>query len=596
MKIIREHINEKFEQNSDPIHDLGIGERAVWDSLKNGDILRIKNNINPSHPKDVYIVIYDIIKINKDLIDFRYYQYNSKNELLANLNKNKKNKPAASWSMRFDFFKHNFELIHPDTLNEKFEEDTDPIHDLGIGKNTLKFRDYIDPDISKHDYQKLLLKKYFKEFKDTVESLIKGMYVTGRMWEVGGGRWQPNNFTIKVVKILSPGTIFKDPKKFGMLYFNVLASNGKKYCLYLINEYKISGYKPRKLYEKFKQQSDTIKDLGIGLYAIEMNTNIDIKEKNGKWSINNHEKWFLKELKKRNITYKIVKANDGNWPLIKYIGTKNALISMLFNMWTIDDSEFDSYVEQFKEINEEFKENTDPIADMNIGMMKVIKDYVKNQYETTDVEHWSNSQLFRSCISRNKINFVDYFLDKGLVDIHEDEEAALRIAVYNERYKMAMHLINRNANLKDAINFSIQHNEKDTIFNFQRLKSLMKNKQKIDEKFKEESDPIEDLGIGLLHHISNGLKKLKLSFGVEFISLEKYFSDAWVLEVRYNNPHNKKGIIDKIKECLGEELFRNIGTQLYGNYGKVIGIAVIKKEYMQAFNKVLDDVGNIKDF
>ena len=41
MKIVREHINEKFEADSDPIDDMGIGSK--WKRLKKGDILISKS-------------------------------------------------------------------------------------------------------------------------------------------------------------------------------------------------------------------------------------------------------------------------------------------------------------------------------------------------------------------------------------------------------------------------------------------------------------------------------------------------------------------------------------------------------------------------
>jgi hypothetical protein len=155
-------------------------------------------------------------------------------------------------------------------INEKFEEDTDPIHDMGIGRYTIKFQDYVDPILKEHGgieivsmASRAMADKYFKKFKNKILPLIQGKYVTGRMWEIRG-RWKHENFTIKVVKILSQGSIFKDPKKNGMLFFNVLASNGKKYCLYLQNKYEINTAQPRKLYEKFSEDEDPIESMGIG--------------------------------------------------------------------------------------------------------------------------------------------------------------------------------------------------------------------------------------------------------------------------------------------------------------------------------------------
>ena len=43
MKIVREHINEKFTEEGDPIHDLGIGDKFAH--IKEGDIIKDRENI-----------------------------------------------------------------------------------------------------------------------------------------------------------------------------------------------------------------------------------------------------------------------------------------------------------------------------------------------------------------------------------------------------------------------------------------------------------------------------------------------------------------------------------------------------------------------
>lgn len=43
MKLVREHINEKFTQESDPIKDLGIG--SIFSKLKPGDILILEKDL-----------------------------------------------------------------------------------------------------------------------------------------------------------------------------------------------------------------------------------------------------------------------------------------------------------------------------------------------------------------------------------------------------------------------------------------------------------------------------------------------------------------------------------------------------------------------
>jgi len=248
------------------------------------------------------------------------------------------------------------------------------------------------------------------------------------------------------------------------------------------------------------------------------------------------------------------------------------------------------------EFNESFKQDVDPIDAMDIGLMRIIKDYLKKQYPMANIENWPNSSLFHACVTLGKIEFANYFLDKGIVDIHNNAESALRLAVYNSQYEMALNLIDKGANLKKAIEYSTKNGENITRFNFEHLKSLLKNNKKIEEEFKKESDPIKDMRIGLLHNIYKGLKKLKSTFGVEFVSLEKYFPDVWTIEIRYNNPNDKRKIINDVKKILEEEFFEDIGIKSYGQYGKVICVAIIKKEYQEIFDKVLNDAGNIKEF
>jgi len=40
MKLVREHINEKFTEDSDPIHDMGIGSKIIYYHFHNHDIYK----------------------------------------------------------------------------------------------------------------------------------------------------------------------------------------------------------------------------------------------------------------------------------------------------------------------------------------------------------------------------------------------------------------------------------------------------------------------------------------------------------------------------------------------------------------------------
>jgi len=54
MKLVKEHINEKFEEESDPIKDMGIGTiKYFYDNMKPGDIFRFKKSIPDHYIKNV---------------------------------------------------------------------------------------------------------------------------------------------------------------------------------------------------------------------------------------------------------------------------------------------------------------------------------------------------------------------------------------------------------------------------------------------------------------------------------------------------------------------------------------------------------------
>jgi hypothetical protein len=62
MKIVKEHINEKFELDSDPIHDMGIGVPII--KIKVGSIVKIKkvglySHFNRHNKKSEYDITLD---------------------------------------------------------------------------------------------------------------------------------------------------------------------------------------------------------------------------------------------------------------------------------------------------------------------------------------------------------------------------------------------------------------------------------------------------------------------------------------------------------------------------------------------------------
>ncbi len=110
MKLVREHINEKFKEESDPIQDLGIGLKTIYNNLKKGDVLKVKKNfiaggkLTPILIKDgMFITISDFSRDwpmkGKTTISFNYEVPRKGYESTSGLHFN------------FDFFVKHFEKI-----------------------------------------------------------------------------------------------------------------------------------------------------------------------------------------------------------------------------------------------------------------------------------------------------------------------------------------------------------------------------------------------------------------------------------------------------------------------------------------------------
>jgi hypothetical protein len=110
MKLIREHINEKFQEESDPIEDLGIGSKYIYDNLKQGDMLRVKKSfmaggkLTPVNIKESAIIrISDISRDfpikDKTTISFEYEVPNKNYFCMSGIHFN------------FNFFVKHFEIV-----------------------------------------------------------------------------------------------------------------------------------------------------------------------------------------------------------------------------------------------------------------------------------------------------------------------------------------------------------------------------------------------------------------------------------------------------------------------------------------------------
>ena len=120
-------------------------------------------------------------------------------------------------------------------------------------------------------------------------------------------------------------------------------------------------------------------------------------------------------------------------------------------------------------INEKFTQDSDPIADMNIGMMHEIKLWMESIGES-----FRNKDHALACSAGyGKLDFIEYLLAAG-ADVHTYGDYALRLASYNGHTEVVKVL-------KDHI----------------AKEKIKKVKENVNEKFTEDSDPIQDMNIGL---------------------------------------------------------------------------------------------------
>ena len=153
MKIVREHINEKFIEDSDPIHDLGIGvlyeiTLYVTERFYNKEFKKFlkKNYIKVKPGKD------------EELNRKDWYRFIGTKDSLEKLRKE-----------YFVYLKPLENIRNFKKLNEKFTEDSDPVQDMGIGlrtflKKEMEKETIMNPGIAYREYFKIYCNDSYNEY------------------------------------------------------------------------------------------------------------------------------------------------------------------------------------------------------------------------------------------------------------------------------------------------------------------------------------------------------------------------------------------------------------------------------------------------
>lgn len=138
------------------------------------------------------------------------------------------------------------------------------------------------------------------------------------------------------------------------------------------------------LNERFKEKSDPIKDLRIGMHTIEMDTTLPVKKIGEKYIIDETSSWaetFLEDLEELDIKYKVIdpKGPGGGWPIVEYTGTIPNLIRMLKENFSVDDDDIEFYLygeEYDEDFNESVNENSFLIKNVDPYELQDLKDYL----------------------------------------------------------------------------------------------------------------------------------------------------------------------------------------------------------------------------
>jgi len=332
-------------------------------------------------------------------------------------------------------------LVREHIIFEKFTEDSDPIHDMGIGmENVLEdyfkktncqhFDVYRKLDIlikdKKFEYADFFIKYYYVDV-NTVETSSYGFPLRNAAYN---GNWEGAKLLISRGADLDK-TIEKTSSMHPVSLKALIKLRNK-----ILKE---------SVNEKFVEDSDPIEDMGISYITVSLFPHFDTK--NGKITseylqIGNDPsvKDFLKYLHDHHITYEIKKdTSPGRWPTVYFSGSKNTLIKMCEDMFDWNNLTAQVYIEQnrIKEsVNEKFTEESDPIHDLGIGnKFAYIKegDIVKN-IETIKVKKvHENPDLYKMYTRKGR----DHYPCTGVVvkveHNHETNKLKLYIMFFSDK-------------------------------------------------------------------------------------------------------------------------------------------------------------------
>lgn len=390
-------------------------------------------------------------------------------------------------------------------INEKFEQESDPIKDMGIGmeKEIEKFKEFVNTDrnviINLNDDNNLLCwAAYYNKFDIVTYMINQGADINYRSVRALHFAACADNIELGVYLVKCGADL------------NLAVKESKELSKEtIVGMKKIQDVLRKKVDEKFTGESDPITDLGIGMYQIYKNLKQgDLVRFKKRLDIENSEppRFYSKGgiIEIDQVTYK---KNDDIIIQYRYYPDKTFLRNnspSRSDIWGWNFDFFKEYFEPFnrKQIYEKFSDTDDPIKDMGIGFVNKIFNLSQEFYSY--VSRYYSEKEWKKIIAWMLKEYEPWevlaCLDNKMMRYAYQENADKKHATlkdfqkYNSKYE-----IEREETEMDRIlgNYRIQHTKW-----IDEYKDMAKEAgiytESVYEKFSEHSDPVKDLRIGAI--------------------------------------------------------------------------------------------------
>jgi len=474
-------------------------------------------------------------------------------------------------------------------IYEKFEQDSDPIKDMGIG--IVGLWDYTLEDAAQEIWE-ITKPSVYAQINDARRGGRTYTIIPSNITKRGCDKlaFEPNDFTFKqLTKAVKKRIDDAIKNKIINLDYNIRYNTIKE-----------------NVNEKFEQESDPIKDMGIGFPKFlkseadrllhtkynelkkEFNIdNYDIDNEDYKLFICVAAVSMLGSIANKETVpnaffdaYRYWKHNfsDKEYPSSYF--SKVKLVKILKDKYGI---EWDA-----QKVYEKFEAESDPISDMGIGLIHVIKLGLKKLNQESGVQHIA---MWRGDTENLHISYYSYYFMESL------------LKCLDEKYfdKITYKRIGGRGS-KSEITYFKGHSysmstRKDYVLHIKskyqdHFRKAFEGHTFINEKFTEDTDPVKNLGIGLVEKIRRGLTQIikdpqMIAFlGLSLIKQFGYSNGKLIVYTTFGMAANAPYIKESFQkhEMADYVIFNSKDNNKDSNYWFMLKI---KRKYQRAFEEAI---------